>query len=50
MKMYTVRCVHFNHYKVNKYFKLFAGLKKIQTPIDLLLHDKNDILFFAWLH
>ena len=40
MKRYTVRCVHFNHYKVKKYFKLFADLKnktikKIQALIDL---------------
>ena len=57
MKRYTVRCVHFNHYKVKKYFKLFADLKnktnkKIQALIDLLCHDKSVInlfLFFTWL-
>ena len=57
MKRYTVRCVHFNHYKVKKYFKLFADLKnktnkRIQALIDLLCHDKSVInlfLFFTWL-
>ena len=57
MKRYTVRCVHFNHYKVKKYFKLFADLKnktnkKIQALIDLFCHDKSVInlfLFFTWL-